>query len=200
MKDLTNNEELVNEIPKTAREFRFGSMLLKITKSKNGTHGFIIKNTENPNFHHTLVAKDNPEIHFTKESDGVVPNQHNWIDFLQFGESLSNMLNEVLLNAQRIHRDDPRFTGKSTVMLVNQKMIVEKSTVKKVKFDQEIEYDESLFEDIDVSENRLGIICDDEGNELCMIIVNDRQIFKIDLDMMNSKDSEMNQIMRPDFE
>jgi len=72
---------LVNGIPKTAREFGFDNMLLKITKSKNDTYGFIIKNIENPNFHHTLVTKDKPEMHFTKESDGVVPNQHNWIDF-----------------------------------------------------------------------------------------------------------------------
>jgi len=85
-------------------------------------------------------------------------------------------------------------------MLVSQKMVVENSTRKKVNFDQEIDYEESLFEDIDVSENRMGVICDDNGNELCMIIINDGQIFKIDLDSLDSKDSEMNQIMRPEFD
>jgi len=200
MKDLTNQEELSKQIPQTAKEFRFGNMILKITKSKNGTYGFVIKNTENPKFHHTLVAKDKPEMHFTKESDGITPNQHNSIDFEQFGQSLSNIFTELFSNAQILSLDDPRFTGKHAIMIVSQKMIVENSTRKKVNFDQEIEYEESLFEDIDVSENRIGIICDDNGNELCMIVINDGQIFKIDLEQLDSKDSEMNQIMRPEFD
>lgn len=200
MKDLTNHEEFSKQIPKTAREFRFGNMLLKITKSKNNTYGIIIKNTENPKFHHTLVAKDKPEFHFTKESDGIVPNQHGNIDFEQLAQTFSNIVTEMFSNAQKITLDDLRFTGKLTVMFVSQKMIVVKSTVKKVNFDQEIEYEESLFEDIDVSENKMGIVCDDDGNELCMIIVNNGQIFQIDLDSLDSKDSEMNQIMRPKFD
>lgn len=199
MKDLTDQEELSKQIPQTAREFRFGNILLKLTKSKNDTYGLIIKNTENPKVHHTLVAKDKPELHFTNESDGIIPNQHNWIDFEQFGKSLSDMMTELFSNAQRITLDDPRFTGKPVVMLVSQKMMVVDSTRKKVNFDQEVEYEESLFEDIDVSENRMGVICDDDGNELCMILINDGQIFQIDFDSIDSKESEMNQIMRPEF-
>ncbi len=200
MKDLTDQKELSKQIPKTAKEFRFSNMVLKITKSKNDTYGLIIKNTENPKFHHTLIAKDKPELHFTKESDGITPNQHNWIDFEQFGQSLSNMITELFSNAQKLALDDPRFMGKNAVMIISQKMIVENSTAKKVNFDQEVEYEESLFEDIDVSENRMGIICDDDGNELCMIVVNAGQIFQIDLDSLDSKEYEMNQIMRPQFD
>ena len=199
MKDLTDQEELSKQIPETAKEFRFGNVFLKITKSKNGTYGIIIKNTENPKVHHTLVAKTKPEFHFTKESDGITSNQHNWIDFEEFEQIFSNMMTDVFSNAQKITLNDPRFTGKSTVMLVSQKMIVEKSTRKKVNFDQEIEYEESFFEDIDVSENRIGIICDDNGNESCMIIINDGQIFEIELDSLDSKDSEMNHVIRPEF-
>jgi len=200
MKDFTNQDELSKQIPSTVRELRFGNVLLKITKSNNDTYGIIIKNTDNPKVHHTLIAKDKPEMHFTKESDGIVPNQHNPIDFEVLTQSLSNMINELFSNAQKLSLDDPRFTGKPTVMIVGQKMVVEKSTAKKVNLDQEVEYEESFFEDIDVSENRMGIICDNVGNELCMIIVNDGQIFKIDLDSIDSEDSEMNQIMRPEFD
>jgi len=200
MKDLTDSDELSKQIPQTAREFRFGNMILKITKSKNNTYGFIIINTENPKFHHTLVAKDKPEMHFTKESDGITPNQHQDIDFEQFGKMLSNTVTEMFSNTQKILLDDQRFVGKHVVMFVSQKMIVENSTAKKVNLDQEVNYEESLFEDIDVSENRMGVICDDDGNELCMIVVNDGQIFQIDLDSLDSKESEMNQIMRPEFD
>ena len=200
MKDLTDQTEFSKQIPETAREFRFGNIIIKLTKSKNNTYGLIIKNTENPKFHHTLVAKDKPELHFTKESDGIIPNQHNPIDFEQFGKSLSDMMTELFSNAQRITLDDPRFTGKNTVMIISQKMIVENSTAKKVNFDQEVEYEESLFEDIDVSENRIGVICDKNGDELCMIIVNDGQIFQIDFDSLDSKEYEMNSIMRPQFD
>ena len=200
MKDITDPDDLSKQIPQTAREFRFGNIILKNTKSQNGTYGIIIKNTENPKFHHTLVAKDKPEMHFTKESDGITPNQHNSIDFEQFGQSLSNIFTELFSNAQILSLDDSRFVGKNTVMIISQKMIVENSTAKKVKLDQKVEYEESLFEDIDVSENRMGVICDDDGNELCMIVVNDGKIFKIDLDSLDSKEIEMNQIMRPEFD
>ena len=84
MKDLTDNEELSNEIPKTVREFRFDNMLLKITKSKNDTYGLVIKNIENPKYHHTFVAeKQNPSFHYTEESDGMTPNAHKHIDYQQ---------------------------------------------------------------------------------------------------------------------
>ena len=139
-------------------------------------------------------------MHFTKESDGIIPNQHNSINFEQFGQSLSNIFTELFSNAQRLTLDDSRFVGKQTIMIISQRMVVENTTAKKVNFDQHVEYEESLFEDIDVSENRMGVICNENGNELCMIIVNDGQIFKIDLDSIDSKDFEMNQIMRPEFD
>ncbi|MCE2506667.1 MAG: hypothetical protein J4F36_09440 [Nitrosopumilaceae archaeon] len=198
MKDLTSQDELEKQIPKTAREFRFGDMIFKITKSKNDTYGFVIKNTENPKFHHTLVAKDEPEMHYTKESDGIAPNQRQDIDFEQFGKNLANMVNDVFSNAKIIPLDDPRFVGKTVVMIMGQRMIVESSTSKKVNFDQEIEYKESLFQDIDLSENRMGVIYD--GDDELLIFVNNGRIFHIDFDSLDSQETEMNQIIMPNFE
>jgi len=93
VKDLSNNDELANEIPKTAREFCFDNMLLKITKSKNDTYCLVIKNTKNPKHHHTFVAEEkNPSFHYTKESDGITPSRHKHIDYQLFQQSLTNIL------------------------------------------------------------------------------------------------------------
>jgi len=181
MKDLTNNEELAQEIPKTAREFRFDNMLLKITKSKNDTYGLMIKNTENPKHHHTFVAEEeNPSLHYTKESDGKTPNIQKHIDYHQFQQSLADILQGIFSSAEKITLDNPMLADKQTLMFVSQKMIISKKTTKKVIFDQEIEYEESLFQDIDTSENRMGFTIDENDLEQCMIIVQNGEIFKID--------------------
>lgn len=200
MKDLTNSEELAEEIPKTAREFRFDNMLLKITKSKNDTYGIVIKNIENPKHHHTFVAEEkNPSLHYTKESDGILPNTHKHIDYQQFQQSLADILQDIFSSAQKITLDNPMLEDKETIMFVSQKMIISKKTNKKVVFDQEIEYEESLFQDIDTSENRIGFTLNEKGEEQCMIIVQNGEIFKIDVEQFDSKDWEMDKMFRPEF-
>ena len=198
MKDLTNNEELAEEIPKTAREFRFDNMVLKITKSKNDTYGLVIKNTENPKHHHTFVLEEeNPSLHYTKESDGITPNTQKHIDYKQFQQSLADILHSIFSSAQKITLDNPRLVNKQTIMFVSQKMILSQKTAKKVIFDQEIEYEESLFQDIDTSENRLGFTLNEKGEEQCMIIVQNGEIFKIDVEQFDSNDCETNEVFRP---
>lgn len=199
MKDLTDQNELAKQIPTTATEFRFGNMILKITKSKNGTYGMIIKNTENSKFHHTLVAKDKPSFHYTKESDGIIPNQHVDIDFLYLQQEIGRQLQNIFTSAQKITIDDARYSGKKTIMLVSQKMIIEKKTAKKVTFDQEIEYEESLFENIDTKHNRMGFILDENGNEQWMILIQNRDIFKLDLEQFEPENSTMDKVIRPQF-
>ena len=200
MKDLTNNEELGQEIPKTAREFRFDNMLLKITKSKDDTYGLVVKNTENPKHHHTFVLEEkNPSLHYTKESDGITPNIHKPIDYQQFQQRLSDILRSIFSSAQKVTSDNPMLADKQTLMFVSQKMIISKKTAKKVQFDQEVEYEESLFQDIDTSENRIGFTLDENGVEQCMIIIQNGEIFKIDIEQFDSKDWEMNEVFRPEF-
>lgn len=124
MKDLTDNEKLTEEIPKTAREFRFDNMLLKITKSKNDTYGLVIKNTENPKHHHTFVLEEkNPSLQYTKESDGITPNTHKSLDYPQFQQSLAGILQDIFSSAQKITLDNPLLVDKQTLMFVSQKMM-----------------------------------------------------------------------------
>lgn len=200
MKDLTNHHELAKQIPETAREFRFNNMILKITKSKNDTYGMVVKNIENPKHHHTFVAKnENLSLHYTKESDGITPNRHKHIDYQEFQQGLAGILQGVFSTAQKISLDDPKLIDKYTLMFVSQKMVIAKKTAKKVIFDQEVAYEESLFQDIDTKENRIGFTFDENDVEQCMIIIQNGEIFKIDVEQFDAKNSEMDKVFRPEF-
>ena len=201
MKDLTDHEELAKQIPKTAREFRFNNMILKITKSKNDVYGMVVKNIENPRHHHTFVAEEeNPSFHYTKESDGTIPNRHEHIDYQEFQQSLANILQSIFSAAQEISLDDSNFVDKHTLMFISQKLIIIKKTAKKVIFDQEIEYEESLFQDMDTRENRIGFTFDENGTEQCMIIIKNGKIFKIDVEQFQPENSEINKVFRPQID
>jgi hypothetical protein len=197
MKDLTDHAELRSQIPLTAREFRFDNLVLKITK-KNDTYGMVIKNIETPRHHHTFIAENQkPSIHYTKESDGIVPNTQKHIDFQQFQQTLSDILQNIFSDAQKISPSDPKFATKPILMLVSQKMFIAKKTSKKVVFDQEIGCEESFFQDITTHENRIGVMFDENGSEESMIIIQNGEIYKIDLRQFNSGDKEMDLVFRP---
>jgi len=195
VKDLTDIKELEREIPNTAREFRFDNMVLKITK-KNDTYGFVIKNIENPKHHHTMIADKQPSFHYTKESDGVAPNTHQPIDYQKFQHRLVEILQDIFSTAQKVNVSDPRFANKHTLMFVSQRLFIVKKTAKKVVFDQEIEYEESLFQDIDTSENRMGFTVDENGSEECMIIVQNGDVFKIDVNRFEHDNKVLDSVYR----
>lgn len=199
MKDLTDQIELTMQIPKTAREFRFGKMILIITKSKQGTYGFVIKNEEDPKHHHTLVAKNEPDFHYTQESDGITPNQHQSLDYESLLANIGKSLQSIFSTAQKIELDDSRFTRKNVLMLISQKIIIAEKTPKKVIFDQKIEYKESMFEDIDTSENCMGVVFNENGEEQNMLIIQNGDIFIIDLDNFEPENSKINDVFRPAF-
>ncbi len=56
-----------------------------------------------------------------------------------------------------------------------------------------------MFQDIDTSENRIGFTFNENSTEQCMIIVQNREIFKIDIDQFDSKDWKMNKVFRSEF-
>lgn len=197
MKDLTNQDDLVQNIPKTAREFRFGNMILIITKSKQGTYGFVIKNKDNPKHHYTLVAKDKPDFHYTTESKGNNPNQHQHLDLEYFSQELGKEIERVFSSAKKIKLDDVEYHGKKILILHSQKMVISEKTRKKVIFDQEIEYEEIFFENLDTSENYMGFVFDDNDQEQEILIVQNGEIFIIDIDVFEPENSNLDKMFRP---
>ncbi len=195
---MKNKNDLSKEIPETAREFRLDDLLLKITKSEKGSVGFVVKNTNNPHNHHTFVVDGkNFSLHSTKESDGIHPNLHEEIDYEKFLIVLGKALDEIFSNAKKLSLNDPNYIERKVQVMTGQQLVFEKKTRKKVVFNQDVEGYEANFEDIDLSKKGIGAIFDDNGNEISMIIIQNNEIFEINLDDLESKSDELDRLFRP---
>ena len=189
------NQDLSKELPETVRELRLDKMLIKITKSEKGGIGFILKNIDNPHNHHTFVIKENNiSLHQTKETDGIQPNLHKYIDYESFISLLGRILQDVFSTSKEISVNDPCYAEKKVQVITEHQLVIETKTRKKVVFDQDIEGYEANFEDIDLSKNGMGIILDE--NET-MIFIQNNKIFVINFNAIEEKQKELDRLFSP---
>lgn len=183
----SNEDELKEQIPETVREFRFGNFLLKVTRSKTGSVGLIMKNTEQSDEHHTMYFKDDqPFLHYTQEGSKGKSNKHTEIDVKKFLEKLAKTLEVFYLGFEKLELTDSRFLGKTSCLVTGSRMIISDINAKKANFEQDVDYHECLFENTDVAQNGFGSIVDGE-NEIGMLMVKDGELFFHDLKDLESK-------------
>ena len=190
---MIEQSELDKQIPETAKEFRFANMFFKITRPEKSTVVWLVKNLEQPHEHYTFVVKSGKvSLHQTKEDNKKMPKQREWIDYERMMMKLGKMLERFFKDFQEIELTDPRFIGKKAVLLWGTRLLVEKADSKQVFFDQDIDYDEVLFENIDVAKNAVGTLMDDDDNEIgIMIIINNGSVYQMDLVEWESKNSDL---------
>ncbi|MEM4252289.1 MAG: hypothetical protein QXE84_02050 [Candidatus Nitrosotenuis sp.] len=81
--------------------------------------------------------------------------------------------------------------------MTKHRLTLENITKKRVDFGQEIECQETKFEDVDLSVNGFGAILDDEKT---MLVVQNGQIFRLDLSKIDEDGHRIENEFRPSHE
>jgi len=188
------NEEIGKQIPKTAKEFRYADLVMKLTANRDDGQisGFMYKDTKTPSQHFHIYLKDNkPYMHLKLErSEQRLP-----IDYEKFLLELGNALADIFSSFEKVELTDSRFIGKDVNLISNFNMKLSRIKPKEVYFEHELDQDFTIFENIDTAKNSLGVICDEIGNETHMVIVKDGDVFVISLEEVEKKGKNLNYIM-----
>ncbi len=192
-----DDNRLAKEIPRTVREFRFGNMILKITKSQTGSVGMMIKNEEWENEHYMFVFnKEQASMHHTKERFQNKPSIHQKIDFEKVLQIIGKALEKMLRSSEKLELTDQQYLGKKAFLMTDSRLFIVQKKSKKVRFDQDIDFNETLFENIDTAQNAFGVICDSNDKELCSIFVNNGDVYRLKPEELNDKELEFNSIIK----
>jgi len=177
-----NDDPLLKDIPETALKFEYEKMIMIILHPEKKEFDWIVINKENPEIHYHMYQKKG-EIYFHKThhfKNGK--KKYERIDLEKFMVQLREMLSNLFSKAEKLDLADSRFLGKKTILLTGNRLFIDESTSKKVTFDQDVDYDDTLFENIDVAKNSFGVVLDDEDNEIASIFVNNGVVYLLDLD------------------
>lgn len=186
------------QIPETVKEFRYENVIIKITKSKTGSVGLVIKNIEWENHHFTFVVKDGKiTMHQTDEGSKNKPKVRQDIDFEKVMRELAKLLGNIFKEAEKLDSTDLRFLGKRSIMLTGTNLFINELKTKKVTFDQDLDYDDTLFENIDTAKNSFGVILDDNDDEIATIFVNNGDIYWLDFEKYALEEYQFDSLMKP---
>jgi len=191
------NEKIGKQIPKTAKEFRFADLVIKLTANRDDGQisGFMYKDTKTPSQHLHLYFKDNkPYMHQKLETS----EQRLPIDYEKFLLELGNATTDIFSSFETVELTDSRFIGKDVNLISNFNMKLSRIKPKEVSFEQDFDQDFTIFENIDTAKNSFGVTCDEIGNETHMIIVKDGDVFVISIEEVEKKGKNLNSIMASD--
>jgi len=194
---LREEDKLKEQIPETVKEFRYENVIIKITKSKTGSVGLVIKNIEWENHHFTFVVKDRKiTMHRTDEGSKNKSKVRQDIDFEKVMKELAKLLGNIFKEAEKLDLTDSRFLGKRSIMLTGTNLFIDELKTKKVTFDQDLDYDDTLFENIDTAKNSFGVILDNNDDEVATIFVNNGDVYRFDLEKYGSEEYHFDSLMK----
>ncbi len=182
---IKSDDPLMKNIPDTVTRFEYENMVIEILHQEKKEFDLILIIKETPDIHYHIY-QEKGEIYFHKtfhSKDGR--ERHESIDIEKSLKKLGEIMLEVFSKAEKIDLNDNRFIGRMVYFITHNEMNVEIKTKKKVIFGQEVQVDEVIFEEINKNFHKLGIIIDDNESEEEMIFINDGDIFRLNLELLN---------------
>lgn len=191
-----NEDPLLKDFPDTAKKFEYENMIMVVLHPEKKEFDWIVINKENPGVHYHFY-QEKGEIYFviTRHLKNG-KKEHEHIELEKAMAGLSNVLSDLFSKAEKLDISDSRFAGKRAFMLTGTKLFIDNLIPKKVTFNQDVDYDDTLFENIDIAKNSFGVILDDDENEIATIFVNSGDVYRLNLEKYDSEEYQFDSIMK----
>ena len=199
---MSNKENLLEEIPKGIKRFRYENLLLSAYYDRDNGPRLILKNTE-WNYHFDFFMHDNkPGIVLTRENLRGTKNEHVLIDVEKSLQKIGEIYLEFWKLLEHIDKNDHRYVGKTVYLCTPPSLFYAKTKQRKAYIDQDVIYSTEKFEEIDSHEPRFGTISDKNGNGVELLFIKNGQIFGISISKLNEMEQKFSKdsIFIPEIE
>ena len=190
---MNNEENLLEEIPKGIKRFRYENLLLSAYYDRDNSPRMIMKNTE-WDYHFDFFMHDNkPGIVLTRENQRGTKNEHVLIDVEKSLQKIGEMYLEFWKLLEYIDKNDHRYVGKLVDLCTPPSLFYSKTKQRKAYIDQDIDYSTEKFEEIDLHEPRFDTISDENGDEIELLFIKNGQIFGISISKLNEMEQKFSE-------